>query len=632
MGMDTETYRGTCKLLTDSDGDFILDADLEELLQWLTRTKLRVTHIFFYNMDFDVQSILKMLPRAFIEDIYKYGEAEYYEYRIKYIPKKLFTITKGKHVSRFYDLYQFYERKLEDAALTYLNVGKDTLPFETSELNTDLNVWSEYDDTIREYCIKDSVLCQRLGMVLQDCLINQIDLKPQNYMSRAALSKHYFRNNAEIPDVRKIRKDALRLAFYAYKGGRFELLKKGHFDHVELYDIKSAYPSTIRNLIDVTKGKWKRVREISEDAYYGFYLVDLDLKYRYISPLPYVTKVDVLAYPFGTWRAVVTKEELLECLEPSEYKVLYGYEFYPDELRYPFREGIDKLFKIKNTTSKDEYLYELTKRIMNSLYGSFYEKIKKADGLFAGKLFNPVYASIITRTTRVQAWKYAMQYERDVVAFATDSVAFNGTHDLPESSDIGGWEKVAWGEAVCVMSGLYKIENKIKTRGFKKATKINTVEGEFNNIFEYIQAYPDRTVYKGTVKRPLHLIESLLHSRKYTIDDVNIWMPEKRTLDINRDIKRVWDSDFTNGGELWEKTIDSHPLYVNDPKATTKAEAEAKEKEFWEEAKAVQRSVREDRRRIKQFMDGSDTFELDTTLERREQVDDALNEMRRFVA
>jgi len=631
MGMDTETYRGTCKLLTDSDGEHIQDATLDELLQWLTRKNLRVTHIFYYNMDFDVQSILKMLPRPLIQDLYEHGECEYYEYRIKYIPKKMFTITKAKHVSRFYDLWQFYESKLEVAALKYLGVGKDTLPFETGELNVEMGIWKEYEDTILEYCIKDSVLCQRLGMVLQDCLINKIGLKPQNYISRAALSKHYFRNNADIPDVRKIRKNVLRLAFYAYKGGRFELLKKGHFDHVELYDIKSAYPSTIRNLIDVTKGEWRWVTEVNPEAHYGFYLCDLNLKYRYISPLPYVMKNDVLAYPFGTWRTVVTKEELLECLEPSEYKVLYGYEFYPAEISYPFRAGIDKLFKIKNNTDEDEYLYELTKRIMNSLYGSFYEKIKKPGGLSAGKLFNPVYASLITAATRVQSYKYAKQREQDVISFATDSVAFAGEQKLPESNEIGGWELKAEGPADYIMSGLYRIDNKIKTRGFKKATKINTEEGEFNSIFDYIQVHPEKQTYKGTVKRPLHLIESLLHSKKYTIDDVNIWMPEKRTLDINKDIKRIWDREFLNGGQLWEKTIDSHPLYVNDPQASLRAEAEAKEKEFWDEAKAAQRSVREDRRRIKKYMEGLDVFEIDSTLERREQVDDALNEMRRFV-
>jgi len=632
MGMDTETYRGTCKLLTDSDGDYIHDEGLDGILEFLTRKKLRVTHIFFYNMDFDVQGILKMLPRPLIEDLYQFGETEYYEYRIKYIPHKMFTITKQKHVSRFYDLFQFFESSLDVAAKKYLQAAKVKTPFETGALNEDLKVWDSYPDEILTYCIHDSRLCRDLGLILQRCLIDRIGMKPQNYISRASLSKQYFRNNAQIPDIHKVNKRVLRLAFYAYKGGRFEILQRGHFDQVELYDIKSAYPATIRNLIDITRGEWRWVTEVNPAAYYGFYLCDLNLKYRYISPLPYVMRNDVLAYPFGTWRSVVSKEELLECLEPSEYKVLYGYEFYPDEIVYPFRAGIDKLFKIKNETDPDDYLYELTKRIMNSLYGSFYEKVKKPYGLSAGKLFNPVYASIITAKTRVNVYSFANQFPKDVIAFATDSVLFTGHHNIPECKEIGGWEKKARGEAVCVMSGLYKINEKIKTRGFKKASKIYTEEGAFNNIFDYVQAFPDRTVYKGTVKRPLHLIESLLHSKKYSIDNVNVWMPEQRTLDINRDQKRIWDAEFNNGGELWTKSINSHPLYVNDPKQATREEAEAAETRLWAEVQAVQRSAREDRRRIKKLLQESDAFELDPTLERREQVDDALNEMRRFVA
>lgn len=565
IGMDTETYKGTCMLLTDSDGEYIIDCDLEAVLSFLTRQKMRLKHNFFYNMDFDVQSMLKMLPRTILEALYQKGECEWYEYRIKYIPKKFFSITKGKHVSRFYDLYQFFESSLDVAAKKYLQDGKIITPFETEALNSEIGVWKQYKEDIIKYCIKDSVLCRDLGIILQKAIINEIKLTPQNYISRAGLSKHYFRNNAEIPDIRKIRKPVLRMGFYAYKGGRFEMLQKGHFDYVELYDIKSAYPYVIRNLIDVTKGIWTFTTVLNPAAHYGFYLCDVTLKYCYISPLPYVMKSDTLIYPFGSFRTVLTKTELERCLDKDEVTVIYGYEFYPDEIVYPFRSGIDALFEIKNRTDKDDYLYELTKRIMNSLYGAFYEKIKKPEGLNTGKMFNPLYVSIITADTRVKVYEFAKQYEKDVIAFGTDSVLFRGSHPIPSGTELGDWEKVAEGESVCIQSGLYSIENMIKTRGFKKATPIETAEGRYENIFEYIRAFPERQVYTGTVKRPIHLMESLLHCKKYTVDDVNVWMPDVRTLDINRDIKRLWNGEFNNGGELWERTINSNPLIVNDP-------------------------------------------------------------------
>lgn len=564
IGMDTETYRGYAKLICDSTGKFVYNPSLDECLSFLSRYSLRGKHIFFYNIDFDIQSILKRLPKPFLYALYRRRKVQYKEWYIKYVPKKFFSIRKGRDVYRYYDLWQFFDCSLEEASIKYLHMQKTVTKFRRDDLNEHIEVWKAYRSEIIDYCTQDAILCQKLGHILQNYLIQKIKLIPQSYISKASLSKEYFRKNSIIPSIRNIRSDILRLAFYAYKGGRFELLKKGYFKNVELYDINSAYPYEIRNLIDITKGKWKYTRTLTPSAYYGFYLCQVNIPYQYICPLPYILPNDVLIYPFGNWRTVLTKNEIEQLLTPKQYKIEYGYEFFPTEIVYPFRESINHLSSIKKEADPDSYLYDLAKIIMNALYGCFYEKIKKEDGIHTGKLFNPIYASIITANTRIKVYQFAQQFPQNVIAFATDSVLLRGHQKVNTGSNIGDWSLKACGKAVCIQSGLYLIENQLRTRGFNIGSKIYTPDGVYQNIFSYIQAFPNRKIYTGYIYRPLHIIESLIHTKKYSIDDTNRWIKFQKTLNINREIKRTFTEKFENGGELWKKNIDSSPNYVGD--------------------------------------------------------------------
>jgi len=562
VGMDTETYKGYCRLICDSNGKYLLCNDIESILAFLTARQYENKHIFFYNMHFDVEAILKYLPKDVLYELYEKNKAEYELYTIVYIPRKMFRIQYGKHSIRCYDLEQFYDASLDKAASTYLKTGKMVTPFDRDAINTDIRIWKDYLHTLIEYCIKDAKLTQQLGLLLQENIKQYMKFNPKDYISKASLSKRYFRLYCDIPDVKKIPREVLRTAFYAYKGGRFELIRKGYFPYAELYDIKSAYPYEIANLIDVTKGKWKLVKEYNPDAYYGFYIVNLSLKYRHIQPIAYVRRDNLLIYPGGEWKSIISKSEI-ELLEDSkEYKIIRGYEFYPEEIIYPFKDKIEELYAVKCSQPKESYLYSLSKIIMNALYGCFYEKVKKEDGIHTGKLFNPVYATIITANTRAKIYQFGAQYEDDVIAFATDSVLLKGRHNIKEGKQLGDWEKQGDGECIAFQSGIYKMKNEVKSRGIQKKTEISTPEGKFKDIFEYIKAYPDRTQYEISIRRPLHIKESLIHHKIHSVSDVNTWQNFTKIIDINKDSKRVWREKFNGGGELFEKNINSYPIFL----------------------------------------------------------------------
>jgi len=561
-GLDTETYRGYIKLLCDSDGRVVWINEPNQIWDVLTAERYRTSFNFFYNLDYDIQSALKILPKENIRELWEYGKTNYEDYHIKYLEGKYFSISKHKHRCIFYDLAQFYDAPLDSATQKYLGERKDTLPFDRNALNEDYKVWDTYQDLIVKYCLKDAYLTKKLADLLHDKCVNHIGFNPIDYISKASLSKRYFRLKTTIPDIHKIPDEVLKFAFYAYKGGRFEMIRKGYFEYVELYDINSAYPYHIMNLIDVTKGRWKKVKGYNRWSYYGFYLVKLHIPYDNILPMPYYIK-NVLIYPFGEWCTIITKEEYEMLKDMSIHpQIICGYEFKPTKIVYPFREEIKHLYKEKKRSDKSDFYYSLIKILMNSLYGVFYEKHQHGNEWWTGKLFNPVYASIITANTRIQLFKFAYPYKENVISFATDSVLLRGHHNIHTSDEIGKWSLDAKGECIALRSGVYEISGKLKTRGIQRRKEIKTPYGIYDNLFEYIRDKPHLTQYTFYIERPLHIFETLLHHKKYNLDMVNTWIKHEITIDINQDVKRVNMHRFKGGGELLEDNYTTCPIYV----------------------------------------------------------------------
>jgi len=201
---------------------------------------------------------------------------------------------------------------------------------------------------------------------------------------------------------------------------------------------------------------------------------------------------------------------------------------------------------------------------MNSLYGVFYEKVRKGDKWRVGIFFNPIYASVITANTRIQLFSEALQHGDKVVGFATDSILLKGTHECNGGKRLGAWDIDAAGKAVVIRSGLYQIKEKVKSRGIAKAHKIKTPYGEFKNIFEYVKKYPHLTEYKVLLDRPVNMGEALSHPKKLSPKDINVWQDFSYTLNINRDVKRVWNSEFKAGGEMLGQCIDSEAQMIGE--------------------------------------------------------------------
>ena len=564
--IDTETYHGEAKLISDSFGNHLLDGDIDQILSFLTHTRFRKNHIFAYNLQYDAEAILKMLPEEQLTSLIETNKAEYSIYTIKYIPKKLLTIRdRHKNTSRFYDIAQFFEMSLDNALKKYLQLEKTDYPHR-AELNTNADIWESDVDNIIAYNLDDSYKTGLLAQYLQSNIKKLFSFNPRSYVSKASLAKDLVRLVGYVPSVSKVPKGALKCAFYTYKGGRFEVLQRGHFPKTELYDINSAYPAIIRTLPDVTLGKWVKVREFSPEYEIGFYLCKVYVLPAFICPITYLIKGVLTTFPAGHFKTYLTFDEIVAYEKYAFIEVVYGWEFRPSEIELPFMTYIDNLFEQKQQYQKTDYQYDLVKKMMNSLYGCFYEKHLEETRIIPGILFNPVYASIITAKTRIKLFETAMKHPDDVIALQTDSILFDKKVHLPTSKKLGGWSLESAGDAVVLQSGIYQIAGKLRSRGMQRANKVTFDSRQYENIFEAIHANPAPTKYLISQERPLHLRECMTRSKTLSKDDINIWTTITKTIDVNRDIKRQWTDKFKHGADIFSTSHRSKPFYMDDDK------------------------------------------------------------------
>ena len=556
-GFDTETENGKVFLIADSEGNTKEIKEFKDIAEFLLKKKNQGSLNFFYNLRFDFESFLQYLNEDSLNELRDKGKTKFQDYKIKWIPKKYFSISKGHHTAGFYDVAQFFRMSLKNAVQYYGLENKDFNKWiEFKEIRNDIyQYYLKHRQKIEWYCFQDAFYTKQLGLLFYNKL-KKVGFNPIHFYSSGSLAQDYFLQKCRIPSlitgkknnlIFAVPKEALKYAWNSYYGGRFEVLKKGYFKKAYIYDLSSAYPSEIKDLIDITKGTWHKVNEFKEDAYYGFYHIRVLFAGLKIAPLPKRLKNGLVVYPEGSFETYTTQKELEFILKNKigSVQVIDGWIFYPYEQKFVFREEIQKIYELKTKSKeKDKVFYLIYKLLMNSLYGKFAQAVNHK----TGSLWNPVYASVLCSNTRVKLLQKSLGIENHVIAFHTDSII----SDIPlsHSKGLGKWEFKDSGQLVVLMSGIYTLKG-VKlhkgSRGFSKGL----------NLFENLKT-KSKTIEHNFI-RPLHLNECLIQKEK-SIQDIDVFTTITKKLDINGDFKRIWNKKFKSGFDVLKNQIESQPL------------------------------------------------------------------------
>ena len=584
IGYDTETLNGYCRLICDSNANYLYigaetyqsdEKILTDILNFLIRNAGRSALRWFYNINYDFRAIVKYLSSDKLIELYNNNETRFNDFKISYLPSKFFRISKNNHSVTFYDIAHFFAGGLNPNAEKYLGIGK------IKEVNRNIlgiskDYWDDNKYQIIEYCIRDCELTAKLADLFYLNLWNEIKFNPKNPYSAGSISQEFFINNsAFIPIIDGIPEKILQLHQNYYRGGRIEIMKKGFFKSLDSYDLKSAYPSVMIDLLDYTNGKWVKSNEF-DDKIHGIYRIKYNWLNSDIGVFPQ-TVDNLTIYPNiinGMTETVINEQELIfldNHANDCDYEIIEGYQFIPYIEQYPYRNCLLQLFEQKEIAEeeKNDNKRMIYKLFINSIYGKTAEAIyNKSSGKYeTGRLYNPIYANRITSLTRLKLLEASYNISNYVVGFSTDSILT----EKPISNrfienKLGKFthEYTAF-DSIVLMSGIRyiqtknnkkqgEIEIKQKLRGF-------TDDIEKMNLKELLEQNRNKAIIETYINKPLTLFQSLAYN-DLTKNDINVFVPALKKLDINGDLRRLWNDNFTNAEDCMNRNISSHPIPI----------------------------------------------------------------------
>lgn len=564
-GFDTETFNGYVKLLTctvyDTDTEkyeqyYIETSESEVLLSFLYEHSLNSNYAVWYNINYDIASILKPYivdnVKALRERFYKYIELnrEYQELANKLVKdkedfKKLMeieqelnhnkpldftlknykiSIISGKSASLkplkkkakklyFFDVANFFKTShdgfmtLDSAAQQYLGEHKNNeeLSIDRKKIGTQEGYYEANREKIIKYGLQDSYLTAKLLYITIQAYKNIGVNFPDKPYSKASVSRQYLKDNylAEYEESQKAYKmyDSVVDFKKYYSGGYFRVFAVGKFNNIVNRDIRSAYPYEISKLYSLKDAILVSYGEQDfNKADYTFYEIQANhnplLQTRFATSIFYLED-DIPHNYFITG----LDKEILD-LYKVPYKVIKGYGLITNKkIIFP---NFDNLYKNKNMIKKrygsESAEYTNIKIVMNGFYG-----ILAQSRPFITFYTNYVYASYITAMCRNIILKelYTIGKEQEVIQISTDSIMYSELvpKQYPTGDNLGDIEEERYDSAIIYGSGIYV---------YNKDGKISTRRRGFSDI--NLSTYSDitDTYVVSEHSRPVHILESII--------------------------------------------------------------------------------------------------------------------------
>ncbi len=615
VGWDTETSKGQCGLLCNSNGQISNTHDIDLLLARMTELDYSKTVNLFYNLVYDYSAIFKCLPEKNIREIAQTNNTDYLDYKLFIIPRKLFKITipytnnSGKETEKsfkFFDALQFFKfeksASLDSVSEKYLGEHKIDVEGITGIDKTKYTFEDFNNKEIQKYCIDDCVKTRKLGEIIADSCAT-IGLSFNQPYSCATLSMNYVYDFKQVKSPlwfyfnKNKNQKVFEYAFYCYSGGRFEVFQRGTYNNINEYDVNSMYPDKIRKLQNVYKTDFEFCKNEqavdsirNDETAYMFLKIKVKQKDKFINILPF-RQDGLMIYPrHKKYHQTYINKHELELLEKYnvDFTIVDGYVGTPDMVDYVYKDIFEEIYHQRMKYPKSHFLSSLYKIIMNSFYGKtiemnvLLEEIEKicennneqsacydvldmvideknddiiVKNYLAGKFFCPVYATDITAPSRCVVTDAMLQAnQEDIIGCFTDSVITTGKLNLPVSATMGEWELSHYDELNMVGTGVYYLHNNDKQ---EKKEKTRTRGFKLMNMNDFDFSSFLKNEYK--TRKTLSLKQAVIQNN---FDDFNVISEENKELNINFDTKRNWKRDFKSVNDIFKSQIYSETLII----------------------------------------------------------------------
>jgi hypothetical protein len=237
--------------------------------------------------------------------------------------------------------------------------------------------WAE----MKKYNIQDATITLESAHYIQDSIIA---LGGDMKLTIASCAMKLFKNKYLEGSYIIHDKEILLNIFKAYFGGRTEVFKRGLFKNLYYHDVNSMYPYIMQSKSFPNPNSLRvqlngNVNIIND--YEGVSHVVMFVPKTKYPILPYRT-VDNVVFPYGVFEGWYTNIELREAVKNGA-KYLRVFEcYYYTELCRPFVRFVDDLYRKRLQYKADNNpMHEITKSLLNNLYGKFNQKFIGKDDI-----------------------------------------------------------------------------------------------------------------------------------------------------------------------------------------------------------------------------------------------------------
>lgn len=447
-------------LLTNQQGITTIEA-----IRFLLIKRKPAINIWF-AFDYDVNNILREIPLyPYLQDLSFTNETRWHGYQIKYIPGKIFSISRGSEKFTSYDCFGFFQKSFIKALSSF---GFDPSRIVYGKENrSNFHRW-ELSDVV-DYNQHELELLIQLMNKLRKQL--RYHAPSKQWYGPGAVANKWLEKRVKLrtEEHKTYPSEMLEAIMRAYFGGRIDVATLGEIAPCYAYDIASAYPFAMTQIPKVISWKFTNGKE---NHYFGLYRVRWDIgAASKWGPFPWRSHENSVLFPnkgegwyygselFAAERAFGKSIRRISAWIPTT------------EHNYPLREHIRVAYKQRRELKAKDDPSELSyKLILNSLYGKFAQKQVQPNAI--PRFQNYLWAGFITSFTRSMLLDAIARGGDNIVAIATDSVFIRlPIFPLTKDGELGNWQYEGNQTTLILMPGVYaRIDDKdvktFKQRGY----------------------------------------------------------------------------------------------------------------------------------------------------------------------
>lgn len=490
--------------VTDENGLSTV-ACLKFLCDMAAKSRRASIHII-YGGSYDCNMILRELPREILAWLYHGKKILWDDYTVEYRQGKTLwvqRISDGQSIL-LYDVVSFFQTSFVKACDSYLGTdwpGREVIV----EMKAKRGTFTDSDnESVRYYNRLELQNLIALMDILREHFLTA-GLELSRWDGPGAASAKLL-SNYNIAEAEKVTPsyllDPVRIA---YAGGRFELLRFGHYPHtVYEYDLNSAYPSALLNVPNLSTGTWVRHSPGNPIASFGVYKVRWKGDNGF-EPAPLWQRGKTGSIVYSTtgvgwyWSPEVNTALEWAAKDNGEVTILDGYDYLDDGTR-PFAFIADAYRQRQEWKAAGDAAHVALKLALNSIYGKLCQQIGWKIAAHSGKIVLPPWhqlewAGYATSYCRAKVFQASMQNPDAIIAFETDALFSTAPLDLPLSTNLGEWELTELDNITYLASGLYFSEGIDKTRGVDSGS-INRAQ-----VLEAMRTYKEGNTVEAVMTR-----------------------------------------------------------------------------------------------------------------------------------